>query len=244
MPGLIWDGTSSFGSGEAELKYFNGVLSFFLCPFDFILMLQMFLVSVVGEFLWNFLMKFPRGGNLRECSGFRVRGISLHWKLVVLCLRQGVWFLIVVIFVVQFLGLKPTGSSGLLGKGLWSLGSIACILGGLLRTQIIRLASLSHSSLLPAPFSFSILEVHRVSPMVILSLSVARVKEMVTALSVSLGEEGKHRPFYLSIGGSPRRASGELSLYRWLSETMKNTIAAAEANRKVDRSRGMRHDPG
>uniref|UniRef100_A0A0D3DAG6 Myb-like domain-containing protein n=1 Tax=Brassica oleracea var. oleracea TaxID=109376 RepID=A0A0D3DAG6_BRAOL len=66
---------------------------------------------------------------------------------------------------------------------------------------------------------------------------------MVTALSVSLGEEGKHRPFYLSIGGSPRRASGELSLYRWLSETMKNTIAAVEANRKVDRSRGMRHDP-
>ncbi|KAG2275412.1 hypothetical protein Bca52824_057967 [Brassica carinata] len=124
MPGLIWDGTSSIGSGEAELKYFNGVLSFFLCPFDFILMLQMFLVSVI------------------------------------------------------------------------------------------------------------------------LSLSVARVKEMVTALSVSLGEEGKHRPFYLSIGGSPRRASGELSLYRWLSETMKNTIAAAEANRKVDRSRGMRHDPG
>ncbi|KAF3501805.1 hypothetical protein F2Q69_00043474 [Brassica cretica] len=78
----------------------------------------------------------------------------------------------------------------------------------------------------------------------ILSLSVARVKETVTALSVSLGEERKHRPFYLSIGGSPRRASGELSLYRWLSETMKNTIAAAEANRKVDRSRGMRHDPG
>ncbi|KAF3566230.1 hypothetical protein DY000_02016830 [Brassica cretica] len=152
MPGPIWDGTSSIGSGEAELKYLNGVLSFFLCPFDFILMLQMFLVSVVGEFLWNFLMKFPRGGNLRECSGFRVRGISLHWKLVVLCLRQGVWFLIVVIFgkspllvlwslycslllvkfrggeVVQFLGLKPTGSSGLLGKGLWSLSSIACSL--------------------------------------------------------------------------------------------------------------------
>ncbi|KAH0882094.1 hypothetical protein HID58_058190 [Brassica napus] len=73
----------------------------------------------------------------------------------------------------------------------------------------------------------------------ILSLSVARVEETVTALSVGLGEEGKQRPFYLSIG-----ASGELSLYRWLSETMNNATAAVEANRKVDRSRGMRHDPG
>ncbi|KAL0750001.1 hypothetical protein Bca101_032004 [Brassica carinata] len=167
MPGLIWDGTSSIGSGEAELKYFNGVLSFFLCPFDFILMLQMFLSVVDSESgvrLLDFLEEDSVVDGLVEfvwSNGFGGRYHFLCFQSSLLVLWSLYCSLLLVKFrggeVVQFLGLKPTGSSGLL------------VLGGLLRTQIIRLASLSHSSLLPAPFSFSILEVHRVSPMVLIN---------------------------------------------------------------------------
>ena len=46
IPALMWGGTSSIGSGEAELTYFNGGLSYFLCPFDFVLLLQMVSISV------------------------------------------------------------------------------------------------------------------------------------------------------------------------------------------------------
>lgn len=44
--------------------------------------------------------------------------------------------------------------------GTWMCFTGWTILGGHLRTQIIRFASLSHSSLLLALFSFSILEMH------------------------------------------------------------------------------------
>ncbi|WZZ37433.1 hypothetical protein YC2023_020834 [Brassica napus] len=55
----MWGGTSSIGSGEAELTYFNGGLSYFLCPFDFVLLLQM--VSISGVLM----------GFLNEVSSWR-----------------------------------------------------------------------------------------------------------------------------------------------------------------------------
>ncbi|KAF3553064.1 hypothetical protein F2Q69_00010865 [Brassica cretica] len=101
----MWGGTYSIGSGKVEFTYFNGGLSLALGPKPFDISSALHEGRRLSEFLWIFLMKFLRGTNLRECSRFRARGrVSLHWKLVVLCLRQD--------FhgreVVQFLGLKPT----------------------------------------------------------------------------------------------------------------------------------------
>ncbi|KAF2566897.1 hypothetical protein F2Q68_00024102 [Brassica cretica] len=102
----MWGGTYSIGSGKVEFTYFNGGLSLALGPKPFDISSALHEGRRLREFLWIFLMKFLRGTNLRECSRFRARGsafrflgrVSLHWKLVVLCLRQDVWFLIVVIF--------------------------------------------------------------------------------------------------------------------------------------------------
>ncbi|WZZ09140.1 hypothetical protein YC2023_095061 [Brassica napus] len=90
----MWGDTSSIGSGEAELMYCNGGLSFFLCPFDFVL-LPFDISSALHEgrrlraFLWESLMKFLRGGNLGECSGFRVRGLAVSPLVVILLSSVG-----------------------------------------------------------------------------------------------------------------------------------------------------------
>lgn len=85
IPTLMWGGTSSFGSCEAEahVLYTNGCLLYFSCPFDFL---------VWVAFLESFRLRFLSEDNLREYSGlcFKVfgRSFSCLWTCEV-CL---VWW--------------------------------------------------------------------------------------------------------------------------------------------------------
>lgn len=72
-----------------------------------------------------------------------------------------IWFEVIIFLYV--LGSKNVSLVAFLCWSSFMFGTSRCysgwsVLGGHLRTQIVRLASLSRSSLLPAPFSFSILD--------------------------------------------------------------------------------------
>ncbi|WZZ48757.1 hypothetical protein YC2023_048864 [Brassica napus] len=78
----MWGGTYSIGSGKVEFTLALGPK-----PFD--------ISSALHEgrrlraFLWIFLMKFLRGTNLRECSRFRARGLTVSHLIVVLFSSAG-----------------------------------------------------------------------------------------------------------------------------------------------------------
>ncbi|KAF2572035.1 hypothetical protein F2Q70_00001556 [Brassica cretica] len=121
IPALMWGGNSSIGSGEAKLNS---------KPLD--ISSALFGGLVGGAFWWSFCLRLLCGDNLRECRGFkgdsdlcifrprRLSSALVFCSLHLVKIRSGE--------VVQFLGLKPTGFSGFLGKELWSLSSIACSL--------------------------------------------------------------------------------------------------------------------